>query len=197
MKRIIIICGYLAAGKSTFAKQLSAHANIPCFIKDDFKSALTQHIDLPTREDRRRFSAVTFDAMIYVAEQLMHYGCPLILEGNFMPAGCKATDEAGVLQALIHRYGYDVLILQFTGATEVLHARFTAREASGFRGNANQIGTPVSKDQFDRWCHRMDAFSLDGQTLQVNTTDFSSVDFDALLAEAVHFLCTPPASKSD
>ncbi len=36
--KIIIIEGYLASGKSTFARKLSKETGVPCFIKDTFKS---------------------------------------------------------------------------------------------------------------------------------------------------------------
>lgn len=49
-KKIIIIEGYLASGKSAFAQQLSRAVNVPCFIKDTFKSALCKNISIANRE---------------------------------------------------------------------------------------------------------------------------------------------------
>ena len=39
-KKIIIVEGYLASGKSTFAKRLSEQIKIPCLIKDTFKMGM-------------------------------------------------------------------------------------------------------------------------------------------------------------
>ena len=94
MSSIIIVQGYLAAGKSTFARELARELSIPCFVKDTFKIALCQSVQIDSREVSSRFSAVTFDGMVYAAERLMEAGVPLILEGNFLPAGIKKTDEA-------------------------------------------------------------------------------------------------------
>jgi hypothetical protein len=47
--------------------------------------------------------------MMYVAERLLETGFPFIIEGNFVPAGLKETDEAGVIKALIQKYGYQSL----------------------------------------------------------------------------------------
>jgi len=84
---IIIVTGYLAAGKSTFARRLSEAVNIPCIIKDTFKIALCESISLISKEESSRFSAVTFNGMMYVTERLMEAGQSLIIEGNFTPAG--------------------------------------------------------------------------------------------------------------
>ena len=91
--KLIVIQGYLAAGKSTFARQLSTALKVPCFVKDTFKSALCESIELASREESSRFSAVTFDGLLYIAEQMLEAGQPLILEGNFTPPGVKKKDE--------------------------------------------------------------------------------------------------------
>ncbi len=113
--KLIVIQGYLAAGKSTFARQLSTALKVPCFVKDTFKSALCESIELASREESSRFSAVTFDGLLYIAEQMLEAGQPLILEGNFTPPGVKKKDEAGALQALLRRYHCRSLAFRFTG----------------------------------------------------------------------------------
>ena len=65
-KKIIVIEGYLASGKSTFAVQLSKTLTIPNLIKDTFKIALCSSLSIADRYESSRFSAVTFDAMMYV-----------------------------------------------------------------------------------------------------------------------------------
>ena len=115
--KLIVIQGYLAAGKSTFARQLSTALKVPCFVKDTFKSALCESIELASREESSRFSAVTFDGLLYIAEQMLEAGQPLILEGNFTPPGVKKKDEAGALQALLRRYHCRSLAFRFTGDT--------------------------------------------------------------------------------
>ena len=71
---MIIVTGYLASGKSTFALRLLETLRVPYLIKDTFKIALSAGLSLLSREDKSRFSVVTFDAMMYVAERLMETG---------------------------------------------------------------------------------------------------------------------------
>lgn len=181
---IIVVEGYLASGKSTFARWLSKEFRIPCLIKDDFKAALCSSISVADRGESSRFSAVTFDAMMYVAERMLENGYPVIIEGNFVPAGIKDTDEAGVIGQLIRRYGYRALTYKFSGDTRVLYQRFTERERTPERGEANRVGSAVSLEDFDRWCHNLDAFRVEGTVVRVDGTDFGGVDYGEMAESA-------------
>ena len=187
-KKIIIIEGYLASGKSTFALQLSKSINVPYFVKDTFKTAICNSISIADRKESSLFSVVTFDAMMYVAERFFETGSPIIIEGNFVPAGVKKVDEAGVIKELIDKYGYTPLTFQFIGDTQILYRRFMDREKTVERGQANKIGFDVSYDIFDGWCHNFDNFNVGGEIIQVDTTDFSEVNFDNYIMFARQFI---------
>lgn len=187
-KKIIVIEGYLASGKSSFALRLSKETGVPYLIKDTFKTALCERIAIENRKESRRFSAATFDGMMYVAERMFEAGYPLIIEGNFVPAGVKEVNEEGVIRRLIDRYGYEVLTYKFMADTKVLYRRFTEREKMPERGQANVIMEAFTCDDFEQWCHNLDNFSLDGKVIKVDTTNFDTVDFDGLLESAKRFL---------
>ena len=187
-KKIIIIEGYLASGKSTFALKLSESINVPYLIKDTFKIALCQNVSVENREESSIFSAVTFDAMMYVTERMFETESPIIIEGNFVPAGLKKTDEAGVIRQLIGKYGYSALNFKFTGNTQVLHKRYTEREKTPERGKVNTMGFDVPYDMFDTWCHNLDDFNAGGKIIRVDTTDFDAVDFNKYIEMAREFI---------
>lgn len=187
-KKIIVIEGYLASGKSTFASQLSKLSGVPCFVKDTFKIALCKSITVADRRESSRFSTVTFDAMMYVTERLMEAGYPMIIEGNFVPAGIKKTDEAGRIRQLIEKFKYSSLTFQFTGDTLALHKRFVAREKLPERGQVNTVGYEISWKEFDKWCHNFDGFHVGGEIVKVDTTDFAAVDFNRYMKLAGQFL---------
>ena len=187
-KKIIIIEGYLASGKSTFAKQLSKQINLPYLIKDTFKIALCENITVSDRKESSRFSTVTFDAMMYVVERMFETGYPIIIEGNFVPAGVKKVNEVGIIKQLIDRYGYDSLTFKFAGDTKVLHKRFVEREETLERGQVNKIGSEVSYDDFNQWCHNLDSFDVGGKVVEVDTSDFDLVDFDGYYELAEQFM---------
>lgn len=186
--KVIVIEGYLAAGKSSFAEKLSQALHVPCLIKDAFKTALCSTVMMEDRKQSSRFSTITFDGMLYVAERLLEVGYPLILEGNFVPAGVKDRDESDAIRKVLEKYRSESLTFKFTGDTKVLHQRFVEREESPERGQANRIGSAVSYEDFDRWCHNLDSFHLGGKVIQVDTTDFHKIDYEVMIETARHFM---------
>ena len=83
MRKLIIITGDLAAGKSTLANSLSAELQIPCLIKDTLKEIACDAIGYETREENRELSISAVNSMIYVFNQTAKVGGDLILEANF------------------------------------------------------------------------------------------------------------------
>jgi deoxyadenosine/deoxycytidine kinase len=187
-RKIIIITGYLAAGKSAFACKLSEIVNVPLFMKDTFKNAICKSIIIDNRAESSRFSAVTFDALMYVAERLITAEIPIIIEGNFVPQGIKNVDEAGEIRSLIEKLNCRSLTYKFTGNTEVLHKRFIKRDKLPERGQANTMFFEPTLDEFGEWCHNLDAFDVGGSLVEVDATDFRAVDYVRLMQIAKDFL---------
>lgn len=190
-KKIIVVEGYLAAGKSTFALRLSKALHVPYLMKDTFKIALCRNISVAGRAESSMFSTVTFDGMLYVAERMLETGSPIIMEGNFVPAGVKQVDEAGAIRRLLEQYNCASLDFKFIGDPHVLHQRFLEREKTAERGAVNKIGSEVPYDTFEQWCRNLDGFAVGGETVRVDTTDFAGVDFDACVKLAKEFMEKP------
>lgn len=189
-KKVIVITGYLAAGKSTFALRLSKELQIPYLIKDTFKSALCSNITINNREESSRFSVVSFDGMMYILERMFEVGQPIIIEGNFVPSGVKPVDEEGIIRNLINKYRYDALTYQFTGDTHVLYQRFIRRESFSEREQANKMFSEVSNKDFDMFCHNLEGFNIGGKIIPVDTTEFDKVDYKMLTDMAIKH-CKP------
>ncbi len=187
-KKIIIIEGYMASGKSTFALELSRKLSLPYLMKDTFKTALCQSFFLTSREESKKFSAIAFDGMMYAVERLFEVGLPVIIEANFVPYGSKKVDEEKIIKNLIEKYGYTSLTFKFFGNTEVLLRRFTEREGSAERGQANRMGFIPTLKEFESLCHNLDAFNVGGDVVKINTTNFDKVDFNSHYKTAEKFL---------
>jgi len=186
--KIIIITGYLASGKSTFARKLSKSLSIPCLIKDTFKIAICTNISVTSGEESSIYSSVTFDAMMYVVERHMETNTPIIIEGNFVPAGIKKTDESSFIQALIDKYNYKSLTFKFYGDTKILHTRYIERDILPERGGVNAFYKDVPHADFDTICHNLDSFCVGDKTIDIDTTDFNAVNFDKHIETAQSFI---------
>lgn len=186
--KIIIVEGYLASGKSAFALKLSESLKIPYFIKDTFKIALCENISVNDRNESSRFSAVTFDGMMYAIERLFEVGYPVIIEGNFVPEGVKRIDESKIIRGIINKYSYKSLVFKFSGDTKILHRRFIERERLPERGQVNKMGFEPSYTEFDAWCHNLDKFDVGGKVIKIDTTDCSKVNFERYIEVARLFI---------
>jgi hypothetical protein len=169
---------------------LSKEINVPYLIKDTFKIALCDNFPITNREDSSRFSAVTFDGMMYVTERLMEVGYPIIIEGNFVPPDMKKVNEAGVIKALIDKYNYQSLTYKFMGDTKVLYERYIERDKLAERGDANRDFEEVPYERFSGYCHKLEKFNVGGEVVKVDTTDFSRVDYAEYIEKARLFIQT-------
>ena len=187
-KKIVIIAGYLASGKSTFAQRLSNDVNVPYFDKDTFKSAICANIPIIKREESRKFSAATFDAIAYVMERLMETGCPLIIEGNFVMGGFMKTNEGEKIRSLIEKYDYQSMTFIFWGDVRVICDRFNEREKLPERGQANRAFAELTYEDCEKLLPQLGDFSAGGKIIKIDTTDFSKVDFDKQIEAVRLFL---------
>ena len=83
MKKLLLIMGDLAAGKSTFAKLLSERYNTIVFSKDTIKEVLGDTIGFSDRQENLKLSGATMELMIFLFSEFGKLGKDLILESNF------------------------------------------------------------------------------------------------------------------
>ena len=121
MKKLIIITGDLAAGKSTLANSLSLELQIPCLIKDTLKEIACDAIGYQTREENRELSISAVNSMIYVFNQTAKVGGDLILEANFR------SEELEDIQEIAEDNDYQVLLISLVGDVSLLYQRFLDR----------------------------------------------------------------------
>jgi predicted kinase len=188
--KIVIIAGYPASGKSTFARNLSKVVNVPYLQKDALKIALCTNLSVTCVEESRLYSTVAFDAMMYVVERQMETNSPIIIEGNFVPSGIKEIDESHVIKTLVDKYDYTSLTFKFMGDTQILHTRYLERDKLPERGGVNSFYRGISFNDFDTICRDLDSFHISEKIIMIDTTDFDLVDFSSYIKAANSFLLT-------
>ena len=188
-KKIIIITGHLATGKTTFAAKLSEMLGIPYFSKDMIKNALNRSFPVENHGDSRRLSAIAFDTIAFNTERFMEVGLPLIIEANFvMEENHGGIKEGDGLHALIKRYGYQSLTYIFMGDLPVLYKRFVARDALPERGIANKMWGGYTFEDYRQDNLHLEIFNIGGEIVKIDTTDFAAVDFCKYIKIAHTFL---------
>jgi predicted kinase len=118
MKKLILIGGSLASGKSTYSMILKEKYNLTVINKDKLKEILGDNILVKTREENKKLSVISFELMMYLLE--CNESC-IVLESNFKDYELK------VLKEKCEKLNYSVLSLFFDGNNEILHKRFNER----------------------------------------------------------------------
>jgi predicted kinase len=118
MRKIILIGGVLAGGKSTYANILKEKFNLTVITKDRLKEILGDNIYVENREENKKLSVICFDILKHLLECNM---TNIVFESNFKDY------ELIELKNTCKQLNYDVLSLVFDGDNEILHQRFLKR----------------------------------------------------------------------
>ena len=180
--KIIIIGGYCATGKSTFARTLSRELNIPCFEKDIIKETLGDGFGPESGEVFKKGSFVTFMLMLHIAECFLQAGRACILESNFR------VQEFDRIKELLEKYNGECLLFKFKGDLDVIHKRYLERHEAGERHWVHKGGGTI-----ETFKNAMtERFGLNGveaeRTVDVDATSFDDIDYENLVGIAKGFI---------
>ncbi len=181
-KKIILICGCCATGKSTFSRNLSEKLNIPCFNKDTIKETMGDSLVQVPPDVFSKLSNTAFCLMKYIAESFFMSQKPFILESNFRQT------ELNQLETLIEFYQYECLPYLFTGDMEVLYSRFINREKT----NRHWIHISSATETFETFSGGVrplgEVKMSNATVIRVDTTYFDKVNYKELEQKAIDFL---------
>ena len=184
MRRLVLVAGLPAAGKTAYAAHLARVLGVPFFSKDAMKEHLHNalHYDPVSAEVSHLYGGAAYEVFYYAAEQVMYSGYPLILESNFPP------DSAEILRGLLARYQYEPFTFLFDADIRVLHKRFVERDHTPERhaGLVSKSGIYEDFEVFSQAVLPLRDFSVGGKGKRVDTTEFKKVSYPELdkIAEA-------------
>lgn len=182
MKRIILITGDLATGKTTFSKILSKRYSVEAYNKDTIKEILGDTVGFKNREENLRLSHATVEIMTFLFKIYAPYGHDLILEANFH------KKEVVTIEEIAKEYGYSVLTLNLVADEKVLYERFRNRIQNE---NRHPVHQTAGLNTFDAFCEYIEKSRDDvelSDSMTVDATDFSYQTDSALLARLDEFM---------
>ena len=144
MKRLILISGDLASGKSSLADSLSLYLNVPCLKKDDIKEKYCDMYGFKNREENRALSVKAVNYMIEAFENFAKLGQQLILEANFR------EEELIKIRDIVAKYNYDVHFYVLRGDIDVLYQRFLDRLPTRHKAHKS-MHLEESKEKFEQY----------------------------------------------
>jgi predicted kinase len=167
MKKLLLIMGDLATGKSTFAKLLSDRYHTVLFCKDPIKETLGNTFGFSNREENLRLSYATAELFYLILGEFAKQNVDLILESNFR------IGELETIQKIAMDYGYKTLTLVLHGDIEVLHKRYLNRMHNENRAPVHLCEQFNTLEGFGKYIDSLRTATVPGDYIQIDANDFS------------------------
>lgn len=184
MKKLLLIMGDLATGKSTFAGILSRRYQVSVFYKDSFKETLGDTIGFSNREENLKLSVASAALMRMIFREFCLLEKDLILESNFRQT------ELEQLHEIAAQYGYEVLTVGLHADLNVLHQRFLHRLHHENRHSVHACGGFESYPVFVDYIRSQRNITVPGSYLEVNADTFDYQHSPPLLEQLDAFMST-------
>lgn len=177
MRKLILITGDLATGKSTLAGILSEKYSCPAFCKDKIKEMLCDTVGFTNREENLRLSRATMEVMTYNFAVLAKAEENIILEANFR------TAEMEKLHKIALGNNYEVLTLLLRADVATLYKRFVNRIENENRHPAHTSGFS-DYEGFKAYIEEARREATIGEIIEISADDFS-YQTDTVLLERI------------
>lgn len=188
---LVIITGLPSTGKTTLGRKLSADLGIPYLYKDGIKERLFDTLGWQDRDWSRRLGQATYELMFYFLETMLQSGAALIIESNF-----KTELHSERLRSLLERYNYQAVQILCWTKGEQLIERFKLRLDANQRHPGHVDHLAWAELQPVLLQGRQAPLELPCPLIEVDTTDFSQVDYTAILAALQPWSHAQQANKS-
>lgn len=167
MKKLLLITGDIAAGKSIFSKKLSERYHAAVFQKDSIKEVLGDIIGFQNREENKKLSNAALRIMFHIFSQISAADSDLILEANFH------EHELKELRSIADKNQYEVLTLVLRGDPEILYQRYLHRMNEENRHPVHLSTALDIKEIFFKTAEWIRNEKVIGKTLVIEASDFS------------------------
>ena len=175
---LIITTGRPATGKSTLAKWLSKELGIPFFSKDNVREVLFDSLGWKDRKWAQLLGRASIDIMFYLAEMQFEANCSVILDNSFAPSLSVPR-----FQALKTKYDIETIQIVCYSDQETLFNRFKERAETGGRHPGHGDNDVLDELRNHLAEEKSLVMDIGGSIIEVDTTDFSKVDYSKILDE--------------
>ena len=176
---LIIVSGAPGTGKTTLGLRLAGALGIPYLGKDLIKESLFDSLGTRDREWSMRLGIASIELLFKLIESHLMLGQSLVAESNF-----RKEYEIPRFKGFSERYAFEAIEVHCATERQVLRSRLERRDQSGERHAGHE--TSGMLDEIDRLVDdgTFGPLALGGAMIRVDTTDFESVDYDAIISAA-------------
>ena len=163
-------------GKTTLANKIAEQFHLPLVSKDDIKESLFHSLGTKDREWSKRLGISSYRLLYCFIESILRAGYSLIVESNF-----QDQYDSEQFRNLMRDYRFTPLQIQCKTEGDVLFERFKKRSESGERHPGHVDHLNYSEFEEDLLKGRYEPLSIQGEVVNIDTTDFTKIDHDGLL----------------
>ena len=182
MKKLILVNGDVAAGKSHLAVIIKERFNLPLFTKDEYKEALAETHPYRNYEESHLLSLMAMDQLFESFEKCAKEGKDVVLEANFR------GEHLDRLEKINKQYSYQILNIDLTGSVEVLHQRYVNRILHENRHPVHVVNDLRDFEKFKEYTLSRRNERKIGKVIIVNADDFSYQTDEKLFKQIEDFL---------
>lgn len=175
---IVIVTGPPCTGKTAIAKQVADHFSLPWMGKDTFKEVLFDTLGWEDRAWSRRLSRASVEMLFRFVEAHLKARRSCVVESNF-----KAEFDTARFLQLRERYAFEPVQIQCVADGQVLFERFKWRAEGGERHPGHCDHLNYAEFRATLLQGRLESLDIGGRTIEIDTTDFGTIDCAAVYAE--------------
>jgi len=163
-KKLILVSGTAASGKSTFANWLSVKLSVPLVCYDNIKRKV---MELGKGD-------ISYEMMMLNIEEIMKSSSPLIADYFFVEM------QRAEIEPLVARYQFKVIQVHLDADSEITYQRFVERNARD-EGEKAIRQADLDIKRFTELTHESKIFRYDDTAIHVDTSDFAEVSYDEIV----------------
>ena len=166
MKKLVLITGDLASGKSTFGDIAGKKFGVPVFHKDTVKEVLSVTFPFTGRSENLKLSKATMDVLKYIFLSSAKCGNDLILEANYH------AEQLNEMFCLAEKEGYSHLVIVLQGDIDILYNRYINRIKNENRHPVHLSTNFDIKENFENYVKNTRLPNINGYVLKLNADTF-------------------------
>lgn len=174
---VIFVSGPPGSGKTTVATRLAADLVMPLVARDEIKEILLDALGSGDVAWSQLLGGASYEVLYHALESQLRAKRSVIVESNFVAARCASR-----LQALRDTYGFEPVEVHCTASAGTIIERYTAR--APFRHAGHHDAARIDDVAAALADQRYAPLNLGGALILVDTTNFATVDLDAVVADA-------------